>query len=50
MSLLFSTVGMEELNIEWLSTHPSHDARQAQLQDLLPSALDVRDKCYVSAN
>lgn len=30
------------MNIEWLSTHPSHESRQTELQQLLPEALKTR--------
>jgi hypothetical protein len=47
MSLLGTLSALEdELNLEWLSTHPSHDKRQSQLEELLPEALNVRDKCH----
>jgi len=48
MSLMSGMQGMEELNLEWLSTHPGHDKRQQQLEELLPAALSLRDKlgCY----
>jgi len=49
MTLMSSGLqGMEDLNLEWLSTHPSHDKRQQQLEELLPAAMSVRDKlgCY----
>lgn len=43
-------IDTENLGIEWLSTHPSHDKRQAQLEELLPDALEVRGKASVRKN
>lgn len=38
--------GTEDLNLEWLSTHPSHDSRLQQLEEVLPSALGSREKYF----
>lgn len=40
-------MGNDATSIEWLSTHPSHERRQAQLEDMLPDAISVREKCQV---
>ncbi|KAK2835816.1 hypothetical protein Q5P01_016300 [Channa striata] len=34
---------------EWLSTHPSHRNRSAQLDRLIPQALDLRERCLCPA-
>jgi len=33
--------------IEWLSTHPSHETREASLRSLIPQALKLRSLCDV---
>lgn len=38
----------DNISIEWLSTHPSHERRQAQLEELLPIGLEARTKCQVN--
>ncbi|CAL8098931.1 unnamed protein product [Orchesella dallaii] len=38
-------LGKDDISIEWLSTHPSHERRQAQLEEMLPDAISVREKC-----
>ncbi len=48
MGMISSVKGMEDINLEFLSTHPSHDKRQKELEELLPAALDLREKCFVS--
>ncbi|KAK7793882.1 hypothetical protein R5R35_003566 [Gryllus longicercus] len=35
--------GLDDL--EWLSTHPSYDTRQIVLNELIPSALQLRETC-----
>ncbi|EEB13943.1 metalloendopeptidase OMA1, putative [Pediculus humanus corporis] len=30
--------------LEWLSTHPRHESRQSELKELLPQALELREK------
>lgn len=42
---------MVEIETEqWLSTHPSHEKRQAVLEELLPAALELREKVSVGKN
>lgn len=38
----------DDISMEWLSTHPSHEKRQAQLSEMLPAALSVRETCKVA--
>ncbi len=40
-------MGDDTKSIEWLSTHPSHERRQAQLEEMIPDAISVREKCQV---
>ena len=37
----------DEIDIEWLSTHPSNESRQKTIDDLMNSAIQVRNECQV---
>ncbi|XP_035699454.1 metalloendopeptidase OMA1, mitochondrial-like [Branchiostoma floridae] len=35
----------EKLDLDWLSTHPTHDTRAQHLEQLLPQAIELRKSC-----
>jgi hypothetical protein len=36
-----------DAEFEWLSTHPSNETRQLVLDTLMPTAIQLREKCKV---
>lgn len=37
-----------ETSMEWLSTHPSHENRKGQIEEMVPQAIKTRTSCNVS--
>jgi hypothetical protein len=46
-SVFWAKMSSSDPELEWLSTHPSSETRQFVLESLMPTAIQLREKCKV---